>query len=101
MKTQKKFHTIATQSYRKNLITSLKSDNETYITNHDHKANIIWNSYKDRLGQSDSSIMTYDLERLIQRHDLLHLDEPFTLAKIDTIIKEIPIDKAPGPDGFN
>jgi hypothetical protein len=47
------FHTIATQSYRKNYITSLKTDDNSYVTNHDHKAAIIWNSYKERLGVSN------------------------------------------------
>jgi hypothetical protein len=30
-----------------------------------------------------------------------HLDEPFSDNEIEMIVKEIPSDRAPGPDGFN
>jgi hypothetical protein len=73
----------------------------TYVSNHDHNASIIWNSYKERLGRTDLQNMTYDLNTLIQRHKLDHLDDPFTPEEIATVIKDMPIDKAPGPDGFN
>jgi len=29
------------------------------------------------------------------------LSEPFSTAEIDIVVKEMPIDRAPGPDGFN
>jgi hypothetical protein len=74
----------------KNLITSIKQDDGNYITNHDHKAAIIWNSYKERLGITDNPIMAYDLDNLVNRLDLLHLDESFTQEEIDSVIKEIP-----------
>jgi hypothetical protein len=95
------FLTVATQSYRRNYITSIKDDDRNYITNHDHKAAIIWNSYKNRLGQSSNPDMSFDLDHLISRSELAHLDDPFTMEEINTVLKEIPPDKAPGPDGFN
>jgi hypothetical protein len=70
------------KSYMKNLITSIKQDDRNYITNHDHKAAIIWNSYKERLGITNNPIMAYDLDNLVNRLDLLHLDEPFTKNKL-------------------
>jgi hypothetical protein len=45
--------------------------------------------------------MHFNLNEIIQSHDLMHLDEPFNDNEIDMIIKEIPSDRAPGPDGFN
>lgn len=32
--------------------------------------------------------------------DLSHLDDPFTEQEIHRAIKEMPADKAPGPDGY-
>jgi hypothetical protein len=33
--------------------------------------------------------------------DLAFLEEPFTSSKIDSVIKDFPNNKSPGPDGFN
>jgi hypothetical protein len=68
------FHTIATKSYRRNLITSIKASDGSIIYNHDHKAAIIWESYKERLGVSENAQMAIDLERIIQTKDLSHLN---------------------------
>jgi hypothetical protein len=95
------FHTIATQSFRKNLISSLTAQDGSIVNNHDHKAAIIWKSFKERLGVSDYTIMHFNLNEMIQSHDLRHLDEPFSDNEIEMIIKEMPSDRAPGPDGFN
>jgi hypothetical protein len=40
------FHTIATQSYKRDLITSINATDGTEVFNHKHKATIIWNSFK-------------------------------------------------------
>jgi hypothetical protein len=97
----KKIRAIATQSYRKNYITSLKTDDNSYVTNHDHKADVIWNSYKERLWVSNKPIMSFILDDMVHRHNLDHLDTPFTNEEIMAVIKDMPTDRAPGPDGFN
>jgi hypothetical protein len=38
---------------------------------------------------------------LIQPIDLSQLDSAFSVEKINSIVKELPLDKAPGTDKFN
>jgi hypothetical protein len=45
--------------------------------------------------------MHFNLQELIQQHDLQQLESPFTKEDIDRVVKRLPVDKAPGPDGFN
>ena len=71
---------------------------------HDHvgKEGVLFKTYKDRLGSSKPTNMRFDLSRIIRRIEGLdHLSAPFSNEEIDTVIKEMPSDRAPGPDGFN
>ena len=46
--------------------------------------------------------MLYNLQSLFTPHeDLEFLVEPFSHEEIDNIVKKMPGEKAPGPDGFN
>jgi hypothetical protein len=82
-------------------ITYLKDSDDSLIYSHDHKAAIIWELYKNRLVTSEDTKMQFQLQDIIESHDLLHLDNPFTNDEIEAVIKEIPSDRAPGPVGFN
>lgn len=56
------------------------------------------------MGQSNNASMEFDLGSLIhvsEDVDLSCLTEPFTLAEIESVIRNMPSNKAPGPDGFN
>jgi hypothetical protein len=53
------------------------------------------------LGSSACTSMYYDLATLIQNVQLPILDNPFTMEEIQTARNDMPIEHAPGPDGFN
>jgi hypothetical protein len=72
------------------------------VTDHDSMAGLFWREYKERMGRSESISMQFDLERILHRVDgLQELTRPFEEAEMDEIIKHMPADRAPGPDGFN
>jgi hypothetical protein len=45
--------------------------------------------------------MHFDLQNLIFQHDLQQPDESFRTEEIDDVIKHMPSNKAPEPNGFN
>jgi hypothetical protein len=54
------------------------------------------------MGQTTQPQMHYNLDDLFNTHeDLEFLSAPFTREEIDNVVRLMPIDKAPGPDGFN
>ena len=59
---------------------------------------------KKRIGTSDNPSMQFDLNSLITPNaniDFASLEVPFTKEEMDAIVKEMPSDKSPRPDGFN
>jgi exonuclease III len=96
------FHAHATIKHRKNSIPTLTDDNGTMFFEHEHKSDLLWEAFKCRLGSSDFSDIGFDLSELLTTNEQLQgLDYPFSKLKIDSIIKLLPSDKSPGPDGFN
>jgi hypothetical protein len=61
----KLFHAISTQKFRRNYIASLQAQDGSFALEHEHKAAILWTSFKERLGQSECHDMTFDLQSLI------------------------------------
>jgi len=54
------------------------------------------------MGVTEMPTMLYNLQSLFTPHeDLEFLVEPFSHEEIDNIVKKMPGDKAPGPDGFS
>lgn len=98
----KKIHAMATERYRRNSISSLRLVDGSTITDHEKIAGCFWSSFKNRMGSSQGINLAFDLQSLIPRVDGLDvLTLPFTHKEMDRNIKEMPVDKAPGPDGFN
>ena len=95
------FKAMASELYRGNSISSLQLDNGTIIEDHIGKEALIYQSFKERLGTSREFQMKFELANNIKkRNDLDQLAVPFTKEEIDVVIKELPADRAPGPDGF-
>lgn len=95
------FHSMATVNYRKNSIAQIISADGREVTNHVEKAALFWLEFKDRLGVSSETQMFFNLYDLITAVPLEDLVQPFTNEEIDNIIKHMPPEKAPGPDGFS
>ena len=96
------FHAMATERHRRNSIASLKLPDGSVVSDHDQMAGIIWSCFKNRMGTSRGIAMGFDLASLIIPVDGLDLlTKPFEKEEMDDVVKHMPVDKAPGPDGFN
>jgi hypothetical protein len=58
------FHTKATISFRKNYISSLRNEQNIEVSDHESKAEILWNAFKERMGKSDCPEMQFNLDDL-------------------------------------
>jgi hypothetical protein len=72
-----------------NLITFIKA-NDGNVYNHDHKATIIWESYKGRIGIQENAQMIFQLDRIVRPHDLLTMP-PSRLVKLTMWLKISPL----------
>ena len=97
------FHAMASERMRRNSIASLKTAGMVDpVSDHDQMAGILWASFKNRMGQAQGISMGFDLANLIQPiQGLEELSQPFSDDEIRKVLKELPPDRAPGPDGFN
>ena len=96
------FHTMATVNFRRNAISSLRDDHGNIITDHDGKAALLYVAFKNRMGITTQPEMQFDLHSLINVDVYLSfLVQPFTRDEIDLLVRKLPVDKAPGPNGFN
>ena len=95
------FHAQATIKHRRNFITRLDNDQGSSFYSHHEKAELIWLSFKERLGTSNPSPLHFDLPSFfVNNTDLSSLVLEFSRAEVD-VVKQLPSNKAPGPDGFN
>ena len=96
------FHAMATERYRRNSISSLLLPDGHVVTDHDQMASVAWECYKQRMGTSQGIQMRFNLSAMFQKVDNLQsLVADFSVKEMDDLIKCMPVDKAPGPDGFN
>jgi hypothetical protein len=96
------FHANATSKHRHNSILSLSSDNGMVAFSHKDKEEVLFQAFKDRLGTSQPTSMVFNLSELLQpANNLSTLELPFSRGEIDQIIRNLPTNKSPDPDGFN
>lgn len=96
------FHANATIRHRGNLIKSLTDDSGNVVTSHADKASLIWETFKQRIGTLGPNKMVFDLDTILHRHDNLNTIEGiFSTQEIDEVVKQLPNNKSPGPDGFS
>jgi len=73
---------------------------EQIIIDQEGKQEAVLQFYENLLGTAEVRDHTIDLEALgLQWHDLSVLEEPFS-EEVWTTVKNMPLDQAPGPDGF-
>jgi hypothetical protein len=96
----KLFHACSRFRKRKNFIASIR-DGDQLITSHDGKAEVFWDFCMNLIGSEVQRNQTINLDALgLQQHDLQTLEFLITEEEILNTIKQLPLDKAPGPDGF-
>jgi hypothetical protein len=94
------FHLHAQFQKRKNFVAKLVSNNTIY-TNHEDKAKLVDEFYRSLLGTNLAGVSSINLDILGTHNlDMVVLDFPFTKTEVWEIIKQLPSDKALGPDGF-
>ena len=96
------FHAMATERFWRNTISSIKSVDGEVVSDHQQLAGRFWADFNQRMGQAKGIQMGFDLDTLITRIDGLEdLSLPFMDSEVDTVIKNMPSDRAPDPDGFS
>ena len=92
---------MAIERFRRNSISSLQNENGDVVSDHQQMAGMLWGTFKDRMGVSEGTDMKFDLASLIDKVDGLdNLSAPFSEEEINEVLKSLPTDRAPGPDGF-
>ena len=66
----------------------------------DEKEDLIYNYYKGILGTPFQWLHSLRLDDLLPQLDLTGIDACFSEEEIWATVKELPPDRAPGPDGF-
>ncbi|XP_073367970.1 uncharacterized protein [Aegilops tauschii subsp. strangulata] len=94
------FHKHAAYRQRKNAILSLQQQGEI-ISGQDNISAAVDTYYDNLLGDSQARTASINLDLLdLPSYDLSHLEVQFTVEEVEKVIMAIPLDKAPGPDGF-
>ncbi|XP_073358163.1 uncharacterized protein [Aegilops tauschii subsp. strangulata] len=79
----------------------LASESRTLSVEEENIAEMVDDYYGNLLGTPTQRVHTLNLDALdLPTLDLSHLELPFTTEEVEQTVKCMPLDKAPGPDGF-
>ncbi|WVZ68219.1 hypothetical protein U9M48_017182 [Paspalum notatum var. saurae] len=96
----KYFHVLARGKKKRTFIQELHHEGHTVVS-HDDKLEMLQGYFEQIFGVAPSRQRVINLEVLgFCPLDLSSLEEPFSEAEVLSAIKELPADRAPGPDGF-
>ena len=71
------------------------------VTSQEDKQEVVLNFYDKLLGMVEERNFSINLDEIgVQPTDLSSLEDPFTEEEVWATISDLPLDKAPGPDGF-
>ncbi|WVZ59075.1 LOW QUALITY PROTEIN: hypothetical protein U9M48_009276 [Paspalum notatum var. saurae] len=94
------FHSRISGRKRKNYIQKLKH-NDGWATSHEDKEKLVQDHFDSVLGDPGPRGIDLNWSSLgISSFELTHLEAPFTEGELLEAIRQLPPDKAPGPDGF-
>ena len=78
------------------------NEHGVWIQDHESKAGLLWTAFRNRQGATSSPTMLFDLTNMITHVNVLDaLVIPFSHDEVDSVVKHMPNDKAPRPNGFN
>ena len=91
---------------RKNQINKIRNENGEITTGNTEIQKIIrdyyqqlYANYKENLEEMDKFIEKYNFPKLNQE-EIENLNRPITSTEIETVIRNLPPNKSPGPDSF-
>jgi hypothetical protein len=94
------FHMRVNARRRKNHVQWLKH-NHGWVTEHNAKEEIVSNHFNSIIGTRAARPHDFNWDELnFPSVDMLSLGNPFTEAEVKSAIDQMPIDKAPSPDGY-
>ena len=105
-KTDKPLARLIKKKREKTQINKIRNEKGEVTTDTTEIQNILRDYYKqlyankvDNLEEMDKFLERYNLPRL-NREEIENMNRPITSNEIETVIKNLPTNKSPGPNGF-